>query len=126
METIVKTILDKMSSVTKPQKTFIFTLLSTLMRFQGKATFRNLSRYCTKGEKYFSRWYRKPFDFINLNSLLLSLLLPQGGELIAAIDATFMEKNGKHTEGLGQFYNGKTSSAEKGLESGLTHQKSVV
>ncbi|MCY4330810.1 MAG: hypothetical protein OXC48_12160, partial [Endozoicomonadaceae bacterium] len=37
-------------------------------------------------------------------------------EYIAVIDASFMEKNSKKTEGLSKFYNGKTGRSEHGLE----------
>jgi hypothetical protein len=67
MESIVNVILNSMSSVKKPQKFFISSLFSVLMIFQGKATFRNLSRYSNIHEKTFSRWYREPFDFMTFN-----------------------------------------------------------
>lgn len=35
---------------------------------------------------------------------------------VAAIDASFIPKSGKHTPGLDWFYNGKASRAERGLE----------
>ena len=47
-------------------------------------------------------------------------LIEQGSsvtsERIAAIDATFVPKSGKKTEGLGQFYNGCHSKSQRGLE----------
>jgi hypothetical protein len=46
--------------------------------------------------------------------------LPLGEEaatiLIAATDCSFMSKSGKHTEGLGKFYNGVSGKTETGLE----------
>jgi hypothetical protein len=41
---LLETILRQMSSVKKSQRQFLVTVLTTLMRFHGKATFRNLSR----------------------------------------------------------------------------------
>ena len=47
MENLVDTILLQMSTIKKPQKRFIKCLFSVLTLFMGKATFRNLSRYCS-------------------------------------------------------------------------------
>lgn len=119
MEDVVNTILKAMSSVKKPQRTFIAALLSVLMVFHGRATYRNLGRYCDMSEKRLSRWYRRDFDFTDFNHRLLFEQLPENGNFVAAIDASFMEKSGKKTEGLASFYNGKTSQAERGLEMSL-------
>ena len=64
MEALVEKVLHGMSSVNRPQRTFVAGLLAVLMVFQGKANFRNLSRYCGMHEKRFSRWCRRPFDFV--------------------------------------------------------------
>jgi hypothetical protein len=108
-----------MSSVKKPQKLFLMRLFSVLRLFQGKATFRNLSRYSDMHEKRFSRWSRRAFDFAHFNARLLAHELPKDHERIAAIDASFMKKSGKHTEGLGYFYHSQAGKAEKGLEISL-------
>ena len=71
-----------MSSVKQPQAKFIASLFSVLMVFQGKANFRNLSRYCVMHEKRFSRWYRKAFDFVAFNRALLLLHSPFSQQLI--------------------------------------------
>ena len=108
-----------MPLVNKPQKVFIGLLLSVLVMFQGKATFRNLSRYSAMSEKRFSRWYGRSFDFFTFNSLMMSDLLLKKDELIAALDASFMAKSGKYTEGLGKFWSGCSGQAERGLEISL-------
>jgi len=61
MKNVVEAILILMSSVTKPQLLFMINLFSVLVVFQGKETFRNLSRYCEMHEKRFSRWYCRHF-----------------------------------------------------------------
>lgn len=119
MDTAVKTALDSMSTVKKPQKIFIALLLTALVVVQGKANFRNMSRYSCMSEKRFSRWYRRLFDFVMFNCLLLRDVLTPSRELIAALDASFMTKSGKMTEGLGMFWRGCTSRSEKGLELSL-------
>jgi len=119
MYSIVKTALAAMSSINKPQRRFILGLLTVLTVFQGRANFRNMSRYSDMSEKCFSRWYGQPFDFKGFNSHLLEQNLPSDTCFIAAIDASFITKSGHHTEGLGHFYNGCAGKAEQGLEASL-------
>ena len=90
MEDLIKTALQSMSNIQKPQRVFMTSLFVVLMVFQGKATFRNMSRYSEMSEKRFSRWYRKSFDFSQFNTILLSHSLPKNSDRIAAIDASFI------------------------------------
>lgn len=70
-------------------------------------------------EKRFSRWYRKAFDFVAFNRALLRHELPADSECIAAIDASFMRKSGRKTQGLNWFYHSQSNKAEKGLKMSL-------
>jgi hypothetical protein len=119
MDTIVNNALEHISGCTKPHKKFIKLIIATLVVFQGKATFRNLSRYCTMSEKRISRWYKRSFDFFSFNCQTLSKLLSKSEESIAALDASFIPKSGKCTEGLGMFWSGCLGKAKKGLELSL-------
>ena len=119
MDEILKSALDNIPSLKKPQKTFVMMLLSAFMTFAGKATFRNLSRYSGLHEKRISRWFLRTFDFLTLNCQLLSAILSKNSEIIAAMDASFLPKSGKHTEGLAKFWDSKSSKAQKGLEVSL-------
>jgi len=116
MREIVERILREMSSVNQPQRNFMVKLLFVLTVFQGRATYRNLSRYCEMHEKRFSRWYSRDFDFSSFNTQLLQEVLPKKHERIAALDASFLKKSGKKTAGLGWYYNGCVGKAERGLE----------
>lgn len=98
---------------------FMFALFAVLGVFQGKATYRNLSRYSGYCEKSFSRWYRRAFDYKEFNTKLVVQEVGEGSELIGAIDASYMKKSGKHTEGLGWFYHSCSDKAERGLEMSL-------
>ena len=119
MEEIVKTVLISMSSINKPQRVFFQSLLLVFMTFQGKATIRNLARYCEMSEKRISRWYKRSFDFSLFNRLLLKYSLSHDRECIAAVDCCFLKKSGKKTQGLGWFYNGSAGENQKGLEISL-------
>ena len=87
-------------------------LFSVLRLFQGKATFRNLSRYSDMHEKRFARWYRRAFDFAHFNIRLLAHELPKDHERIAAIDASFMKKAEAY-RGLGYFYHSQAGKLKR-------------
>ena len=50
---------------------------------------------------------------------MLSDVISSSREVIAALDASFMTKSGKKTEGLGMFWRGCSGRTEKGLELSL-------
>ena len=70
-------------------------------------------------EKTYSRWYIRYFNYTDFNKKLIASEFSKEDEFIAVIDASFLRKSGKTTEGLGMFYCGAASSAEKGLEVSL-------
>ena len=113
---LVETVLDRMSSITKPQRTFLIMLFATLMYLPGKINFRNLSRYSDGCEKTYGRWFRRSFDFVEFNRLSLSGLFGRGRRLAVATDCSFCPKSGQHTYGLDYFYHSQHRRAEKGLE----------
>lgn len=112
----VNAVLKRMSSIKKPQRTFLIILLTTLMYLPGKATFRNLSRYSDLHEKTYSRGFRRDFNFVQFNTLSLSEWVTNGHTWAAAIDCSFSPKSGQQTYGLDYFYNSQHSRSEKGLE----------
>jgi hypothetical protein len=109
-------VLSSMSNINKPQRTFMVYLFSVLMVFQGRATYANMSRYSQLSPRRYYRWSKRPFDYADFNTQLLLSVFPSKSERIAAIDASFIGKAGKHTQGLGYFYNGSVGEAQRGLE----------
>ena len=103
MTDLVNTIFSLMPSIKKPQRVFMAGLFATLVVFQGRATFRNMSRYSDMSEKRFARWYRRDFPFSQFNRELLLHSLGRSQENIAAIDASFMKKSGKKQRGWDGF-----------------------
>jgi len=116
MDDIIKTVLDFMSGVKVPQRNFLLSLFTSLSCIVGRANYRNLSRHSGFCEHTYSRWYNREFDYAMLNRLLIEKELGKTGEKIGAIDATFLKKSGKCTEGLGMFWNGALSKSSRGLE----------
>lgn len=116
MEDVVKAIFVRMSNIKKPQRKFMLTLFAVLMVFQGRATYLNMERYSLVSEKRYRRWSRRNFDFVKFNAELFKQTLLNNHECVAAIGASFINKSGKKTEGLGWYYNGSAGASQRGLE----------
>jgi hypothetical protein len=78
--------------------------------------YRNMSRYSGRHEKSFSRNFRNSFDFPLFNHLLISETIPEGNRRMAAIDASFVSKSGKHSYGIDYFWSGVAGRSKKGQE----------
>ncbi len=113
---ILKQALNKINCINKSQYTFFVTLIKGLIGSTGKKTFRNLARYANLTEHTFARQMTKASNFIALNIEMIKSSKNDDDVLIAAQDASFIKKAGKHTAGLDTFWNGCASKAEKGLE----------
>jgi hypothetical protein len=114
--TIVQNILRQMPGLGQPQRKFLATLFVTILVLRGRVNFRNLSRYCDYSERTIARQFRAPFDWPDFHQRVLMTALAPHSELISAHDASFISKSGKQTFGLGHFFNGCASRAERGLE----------
>jgi hypothetical protein len=113
---LIDTIVQKMSTISTPQRKFLVTLLTTIQLLRGKMTFRNLSRYTDLHEKTYARQFQKSCDFADCNYLALTTFLPEKTTKIATLDCTFVSKSGKQTYGLDMFYHSSHDRAETGLE----------
>jgi hypothetical protein len=114
--TLVNDILQQMPGLSQPQRKFLATLFVTILVLRGRVTFRNLSRYCDYSERTIARQFREPFDWPDFHQHVLMMALDPRSALISAHDASFLPKSGKQTFGLGHFFNGCASRAERGLE----------
>ena len=114
--TMVNDILSQMPGLGQPQRKFLATLFITILVLRGRVTFRNLRRYCDYSERTIARQFREPFDWPDFHQRVLMTALDPRSELVSAHDASFIPKSGKQTFGLGHFFNGGASRAERGLE----------
>ena len=114
--TMVKEILQQMPAVSKPQAKFLATLFATILALRGRVNFRNLSRYCDYCERTIARQFRRCCDWPAFHQRVITGALNPHADVISAQDASFIPKSGKQTFGLGHFFNGCTSRAERGLE----------
>lgn len=114
--TMVQEILQQMPTVSKPQAKFLATLFAAILALRGRVNLRNLSRYCDYCERTLARQFRRCFDWPALQQRVITVALDPGSEVISAQDASFIPQSGKQTFGLGHFFTGCTSRAERGLE----------
>src|ERR687891_1893685 len=113
---IVHDILKQMPGLSQPQRKFLATLFVTILVLRGRVNFRNLSRYCDASERTIARQFREPFDWAAFHQRVVMTVLDPRSEMVSAHDASFIPKSGKQTFGLGHFFNGCASRAERGLE----------
>jgi hypothetical protein len=113
---MVNDILKQMPGLGRPQRKFLATLFFTILVLRGRVNFRNLSRSCDYAERTIARQFREPFDWPDFHQRVLLTALDPRSELVSAHDASFLPKSGKQTFGLGHFFNGCASRAERGLE----------
>jgi hypothetical protein len=113
---MVHDILKQIPGLGQPQRKFLATLCVTILVLRGRVNFRNLRRYCDYSERTIARQFREPFDWPDFHQRVLRTALDPRAELVSAHDASFIPKSGKQTFGLGHFFNGCASRAERGLE----------
>jgi hypothetical protein len=114
--TIVKEILHQMPAVGKPQAQFLETLFATILALRGRVNFRHLSRDCDYCARTIARQFRRCLDWPDCHQRVITVARDPRSEVISAQDASFIPKRGQQTFGLGHFFNGCTSRAERGLE----------
>ena len=103
---LLQSVLPTLHQTKKPQQKFVAHLLGLLLLLPGHATFRNLSRYSSYHERTFARWYARDFDFVALNKVAITAVIPPEHAQALVIDASFVPKSGKKTYGLDRFWNG--------------------
>lgn len=114
--TFVTDILAHFPQLSKPRASFLVALFSALSSFIGRATMTNLARYGLGSPRRAARWFRKPFDWHELNWHALDHSGVLDHRLAACLDATFLPKSGKKTYGLAKFHCGTTGRTETGCE----------
>lgn len=113
---LVDAILGKMTNISKTRKEFMTCLFETWLLVPLRCTMLNLSCFGQYCEKSIRLHFEKSFDFVGFNSELIKRFC--NDHLIAAFDPSFLRKAGKHTPGLGWYWNGKANCSELGLEVG--------
>lgn len=114
IETLTRTILEKMDGIGKWQRDFFVHLVPVWLQLRGRYNFENLSRQGMLSALSYRGWFSKGFDFATFNHLLIEQYT--ASERILAFDPSFITKSGKHTHGLSYFWSGCAQAMKKGLE----------
>ncbi len=100
----------------KHQKKFLTHLMELLPALPGRVNFSDLSPYGGLCARTYARWFARGLEFTHQTLGFLCLAVPADHFLVWAVDGCFLPKSGKHTFGLGRFWNGCQSRVAKGLE----------
>ena len=103
-ETLAASILQQLPNIGAWQRRFLLHLFGQWLAIRGRHNFAKLARYGALAESTYRANFRKPFDFLAINAALAGRYL--GPVRILAVDATFVRKSGRHTEGVEYFWNG--------------------
>jgi putative transposase len=115
--TMVNDILTQRPGLGRPQRKCLATLWVTILVLRGRVNFRTRSRYCDDAERTMARQCREPFDWPAVHQRVLMTGLDPGSAVVSAHDASFIPQSGQQTCGLGHFFTGWASRAERGWES---------
>lgn len=110
----VSAILGKMSEVGKCQTRFMVDIITLYLSLKSRYTLINMSRYGSYLESTYHEWFRKGFDFVKFNRLLIEE--HAGRERFIAFDPSYFSKSGKKTPGVGHFWSGCAGAVKWGLE----------
>jgi len=118
---VVSTIFRKMADIYNYrvdawQRRFIGELFKAVFSVRGRANFTNLARFSRLHEQTFRRHFKKAFQWVWFNLVILRLRRHPEEPIIGAFDCTFLPKSGTETWGLGQFFSSLAGRPRKGLE----------
>jgi len=104
------------SKMSKPRKYFVAHTLWLFASIKGRINFLQLERFSKFCEQYFRIGFQKTLDFLCFNSILLEKHFPSSSVLAIALDPSYIDKSGKATKGVGNFWSGCAGKAKRGLE----------
>ena len=98
------------------QRRFLRELLQAVFALRGRVNFTNLARFSQFHEQTYRRHFKKAFQWVWFNLIVLRLRRHPEEPVIGAFDCTFLSKSGTETWGLGQFFSSLAGKPKKGLE----------
>jgi IS4 transposase len=105
--------------IRKTHRGFLLIVFRLWLVIPGRINYANLARFSGKSEKTFRNWFGKPFNFLAVNTCLIRRAQEAGhlSQVLAlVIDSSHISKSGKHTPGLGKYWDSKQGKAVTGLE----------
>ena len=116
VQSVVRATLDKISSVTLPNRKFIIHIFELWLSMNCRHVFSNMGRWGSMAEQTYRGWFARSFDWFGFNYEVVKEHCDK--EIIAVFDPSYIKKSGKQTFGLGMFWSGVRQKALKGLEIG--------
>lgn len=113
---VVEATLGKITGSGKPVRKFIVHIVGLWLGMNCRYVFTNMERWGRMTEKSYRGCFKKFFDWFTFNYVLVQQYCSR--EIIAVFDPSYIEKSGKHTYGIGKFWNGVRQRAWRGLEIG--------
>ena len=114
--TIVHDSLKPMPGLGLPPRKFLATVFVTILVLRGRVNVRHLRRDGDDSARTIARQFREPFDWPALHQRVLMTALDPRSAVVSAQDASFLPTRGQQTFGLGHFFTGCASRAERGVE----------
>jgi len=71
---------------------------------KGRINFLQLRRFSKFCEQYFRIGFQKTLDFLSFNAILLEKHLSSSSVLAIVLDPRYIDKSGKVTKGVGNFW----------------------
>ena len=102
--------------MSKPRKYFVANTLWLFASIKGRINFLQMERFSKFCEQYFRIGFQKTLDFLSFNSILLENHFAPSSVLAIAMDPSYIDKSGKATKGVGNFWSGCAGKAKYGLE----------
>jgi len=102
--------------MSKPRKYFVANTLWLFASIKGRINFLQMERFSKFCEQYFRIGFQKTLDFLSFNSILLENHFAPSSVLAIAMDPSYIDKSGKATKGVGNFWSGCAGKAKHGLE----------
>ena len=121
---IAQRIISNVSVLSKLQQQFLIMLTWSIFCCRGRVNYSRLAQVSGWSEKTFRRHYSltETVNFFAVHRAIIDAGLARtpAGMRVIAFDPSFLPKAGKKTPGLGRFWNGTASRAERGLEASIT------
>src|SRR5216110_3509829 len=114
---LLQSVLSCLKQTKKPQHKFVTHLLGLMLMLPGHATFRNMSRYSPYHERTFARWYDRNLDWVSLNQVAITAVVPPEHEQDLVMDASFVPKRVSTPMASIASGTGATAVRKKGLNS---------
>lgn len=114
---VAEATLSKVKKVSRPVAKFVLHILELWLGMNCRYVFSNMQRWGSLTEKSYRSCFKKLFDWFSFNFELVQGHCSK--EIICVFDPCFINKSGKQTYGLGQFWSGTAAKALKGLEVGV-------